>query len=169
MDVAKIQGNINPKSLLLSNARRQAKTIDGPANSDASRVDRSIGVDVPLDLGNIHVTCVLGVNGDTMVLLDEGVKHIRKVLVRVPIPSINSAVLVIELNCTGDSLAQGELGGLGLELAQLLPQRLRHVLGNKRMFRLNLREVGHLGEGSRGRSCKCYKTKLQRLSKDLSD
>merc|ERR1719186_237572 len=62
--------------------------------------------------------------------------------------AIACAVLIIELNCTGDGLAQGELGGLGLKLAQLLPQRLRHVLSNKRMLRLDLREVGHLGEGS---------------------
>ena len=49
------------------------------------------------------------------------------------------------LHSTGDGLGEGEVGGLGGDGAQLLPQRLRHVLGHQRMLRLDLGEVAHLG------------------------
>jgi hypothetical protein len=42
---------------------------------------RSLGVDVALDLGGVHVAGVYGVGRDAMVLLDEGVEHFSKYLV----------------------------------------------------------------------------------------
>ena len=42
------------------------------------RVDLGLGVNVALDLGCVHVAGVLGVGGDAMVLLDEGVKNISE-------------------------------------------------------------------------------------------
>merc|ERR1719186_2203866 len=93
---------------------------------------------------------VLDVSGDTVVFLDERIEHFRKVLIRIPIPSINATMLIVELNCASDSFAEGELGGLGLHLAQLLPQGLHHVLGDERFLGLDLREsVGHLVKESR--------------------
>ena len=46
------------------------------------RVDLGLGVNVALDLGCVHVAGVLGVGGDAMVLLDEGVEHISENLDR---------------------------------------------------------------------------------------
>ena len=43
-------------------------------------------------------------------------------------------MLVVKLDSTGNSLAEGEPRGLGLLLAQLVPEGLRHVLGDKRLL-----------------------------------
>ena len=84
-------------------------------------------------------------------------------LVRVPVPGVDTAVLVIKLHSAGDSLAEGEAcntqiqlsssvahvttfltRSLGLGSAQLGPEWLRHMLGHQGVLGLDLGEgVGH--------------------------
>merc|ERR550539_1168744 len=68
------------------------------------------------------------------------IEHCSKVLVGVPVSSIDSTVLVVKLNSTGNSLDQSEARGLGLDSLQFLPDILWNMRGNQRMFGLNVRE-----------------------------
>ena len=52
-------------------------------------------------------------------------------------------MLIIELHGTSNGLAECEPRGLGLLLAQLVPEGLRHVLGDKRVLGLDIRKSGH--------------------------
>ena len=65
---------------------------------------------------------------------------IKSYLVRVPVAGADAAVLVVELHGAGDGLGEGELGGGGDGAGELLPQRLRHVLGHQRVLGLDLGE-----------------------------
>ena len=76
-----------------------------------------------------------------MVLLDQGVEDGGKVLVGVPVTSVDAAVLVVELNRHSDGLVEGEAGCLGLDVLQLFPFVLGDVLGNKGVFGLDNGEV----------------------------
>merc|ERR1712088_1033993 len=66
-----------------------------------------------------------------------GVEDGGKVLVRVPVTSVDAAVLVVELNSASDGLDEGEAGGLGLDSLELLPLVLGDVLGNKGVLGLD--------------------------------
>merc|ERR1719481_1387339 len=101
------------------------------SNTDTGGVNWSRGVDISLDLSNIHVTGVNCIRSDAMVLLDQGVEHLSKNLIRVPVTSINTAVLIIKLHSTSNGLGEGEAAGSGLDTAQLLPDGLGHILGNQ--------------------------------------
>jgi len=82
---------------------------------------------------------------DSVVLLDQGVKDNREVLVGVPVTSVDSTVLVVELNGAGSSLGQGEATGLGLDVLDFVPSLLGDVLGHQGVGRLDDGEFsGHL-------------------------
>merc|ERR1712045_656621 len=81
-----------------------------------------------------------------MVFLNDGVKDGGKVLVGVPVTSIDSTALVVKVNSTGNGLDKSESRSLGLDSLQLLPSVLGHMLGNKRVLRLDVRE-GSIGLG----------------------
>ena len=87
-------------------------------------MNRNIGSNVALDLGSIHVGGMLGVRRDSVVFLNDRIEHRSKVLVGIPVSSVDSAVLVVELNSTGNSLDQSEARGLGLDSLQFLPDIL---------------------------------------------
>merc|ERR1719213_609935 len=131
---------LNTQTLLLCNSRRQTKSINRTSNTNPSRVNRNISSNISLDLGGIHVRGVLGVSRDSVVLLNDGIKDRSKVLVGVPVSSIDSTMLVVELNSTGNGLNESEARGLGLDSLQLLPDRLGNMRGNQRMFGLNVGE-----------------------------
>merc|ERR1719249_68583 len=135
----------NSDTLVLGDSGRQAEAIDGTANTDSARVDRDIGIDIALNLADIHVRCVLGRGADSVVLLDQRVKDGSKVLVRVPVTSVDTTVLVVELDSAGNGLGKGETGGLGGNVLQLVPFLLGDVLGNKRVLGGNEGEVTKVG------------------------
>ena len=83
-------------------------------------MDRSLGVNVAIDLGDVHVAGVNTVSRDSMVVLDDGVEHVSENLVGVPVSSIDTTMLVVELNSTGNGLAKGEFTGLGHSPGQIL-------------------------------------------------
>ena len=72
---------LNCQPLLLGDARGEAKSVNGTTNPDPAGVHRGGGVDVALDLVDVHVAGVGRVSADAMVLLDQGVEDIRKHLV----------------------------------------------------------------------------------------
>jgi len=61
-------------------------------------------------------------------------------LIGVPVSGIDSTMLVVKLNSTGDSLGKGEPGGSGDNSTQLFPKRSSHILGNKRVLGLDFWE-----------------------------
>merc|ERR1719250_310174 len=121
----------NSNSLGLGDSRGKAKTINRSSNPNTGGVNWCSRVNVSLNLPNIHVTCVDSISSNAMVLLDQGVKHISKHLIRVPVPSINTTVLIVKLHSTSNCLGEGEAAGLSLDAAQLVPDRLGHILGNQ--------------------------------------
>ena len=78
-----------------------------------------------------------------MVLLDDGVKHLGKVLVGVSVPGVDAAVLVIKVHGTSDGLGQGEARRGGLVGGKLVPHLLGDVLGHQGVLGLDLREGRH--------------------------
>merc|ERR1719249_260796 len=99
---------LNSDTLVLGDSGRKAKAIDGTANTDSARVDGSIRINIALDLAGIHVRCVLGRGADSVVLTDERVEDGGKVLVGVPVTSVDATVLVVKLNSTSNCLDKGE-------------------------------------------------------------
>jgi len=128
---------LNSHTLVLGDARGQTESINGTANTDSARVNGSIGDNISLDLAGIHVRGVLGRGADSVVLANERVEDGGKVLVRVPVTGVDTAMLVVELNGASDGLDEGESGSLGLDSLELLPLVLGDVLGNKRVLGLD--------------------------------
>ena len=111
-----------------------------------SGVNGDIRVDVSGDLGRVHVRGVLEVGLKTMVLADQGVENVGEVYVGVFISSVDTAVLVVEINSAGNGLGQGEARGLGDDVGELVPLLLGHVLGDQRVLGLDVGEwLRHLG------------------------
>merc|ERR1712045_577729 len=88
---------LHTKTLLLGNSRRQTKSVNGATNTNSGRVNRNIRSNISHNLGRIHVGCVFRVSRDSMVLLDNRIENWSKVLVGVPVSSIDFTVLVVEL------------------------------------------------------------------------
>merc|ERR1719430_818128 len=136
------------KTLLLSDARAKAKPRDASAHPYPGALDRGCGINVALDVVRVHVRGVHSVWRDAMIFLDERIKDFSKVLVAVPVSSIDATVLVVKLDRTSNCLCQSEATGCGLHTGKFVPQRLRHVLGHQRVRGLDLGEgFAHGGGG----------------------
>ena len=95
---------LNGQTLLLGDTGGESEAVNAPSNPDPGGLDRSGGINVALDLVNIHVTLVPEVGLESMVVQDDGLKDILEVLVGVGIAGINAAVLIIEVNGASDGL-----------------------------------------------------------------
>ena len=84
-----------------------------------------------------------------MVLLNDRIKDRGKVLVRVPVTSIDTTVLVIKLHSAGNSFCQGESGCLGLDLTQFVPLVSGDMLGHKGVGGPDHGEAAHADLASR--------------------
>merc|ERR1719458_800918 len=126
-----LQQALNSQPLVLGDARGQTEAINGTSNPDTGGVDGHLGVDVALDLLDVHVGGVLGVSRDAMVLLDEGVEDLGEVLVAIPVSGVDAAVLVVELDGALAARLEGAAGGLGGDVLQFVPLLLGHVLGDQ--------------------------------------
>ena len=100
-------------------------------------MNRHLRVDIAINLAGVHVRDMLEASRESVVLADEGVEDISKVGVRVLITGVDATVLVVELNCASNGLCKGEARGLGLDLAELVPLVLSHMLSNQAVLRLN--------------------------------
>jgi len=124
---------LNVDSLLLGDSGRETESINITSNTDTGGVDGDSGFNVTLDLLGVHVGGVLGISGDAVVVLDDGIEDLGEVLVGVPVTSVDTAVLVVELDGTGAGLGDGEAAGLGLDVLDLVPSLLGDVLGHERV------------------------------------
>ena len=95
---------LNFQPLLLGDSRRQSKAIDAASNTDTGGLDRSVRVDVAIDLGGIHVRSMLEVISQAMVFSDDRIEDIGKVDIRIGITSIDTTMLVIKLNSASNGL-----------------------------------------------------------------
>jgi len=136
---------LNTDALLLGDSGGETESIDGTTDANTGGVDGDIGVDVSLNLLNIHVRGVLGIGGDSMVLLDDSIKDIGEILVGIPVTGVDAAVLVVELNSAGNGLGEGEAGGLGDDVLVFVPSLLGHVLGHQRVGGLDGGEFARHG------------------------
>ena len=91
-------------------------------------------IDIAIDLGRVHVGDMLEASWESMVLADEGIEDISKVNVGVLITSIDTTVLVVELNSAGNGLGKGEARGLGDNLMKFVPLSFGYMLGNQAML-----------------------------------
>jgi len=134
---------LNLNTLFLGDARGQSKSLDGAADTDSDRVDWNLRADVSNNLGGVHVGSVLEISRETVVLADKGVEDLSEVNIGVFITSIDTAVLVVKLNGTGNGLGQGESRSFGDNSGELVPFFLSHVLGDQAVSRLDIWEFGH--------------------------
>merc|ERR1719418_26168 len=125
------EGLLEVDSLLLGDSGGETESINIATNTDTGGVDGHISSNVALDLLGVHVGGVLGISRDAVIFLDDGIEDLGKVLVGVPISGVDAAVLVVELNGTGAGLGDGEATGLGLDVLDLVPSLLGHVLGDQ--------------------------------------
>ena len=95
---------LNAKTLFLCNARRKTKSINRSTNANPGGMNRHITGNIAFYLGSIHVWWMFCIRLYSMVFLNNGVEHISKILVRVPVTSINSTVLIVKLYCTSNCL-----------------------------------------------------------------
>merc|ERR1711971_1028029 len=75
------EGLLEVNSLLLGDSGRQTESINIATNTDTGGVDGNISTNVALDLLSVHVEGVLGISGDTVVLLDDSIEDLSEVLV----------------------------------------------------------------------------------------
>jgi len=129
---------LNAYALVLGDAGGKTEAVNAAANADPDGVDRDFRVDVALDLLNFHVGGVDSIGGDTVVFLDDGIEDILEILVGIPVTSIDTAVLVIELDSAGDGLSEGEARSGGLVVSKLLPPFLGDVLGHQGVLALDV-------------------------------
>ena len=104
------------------------------------RVDRSSGINVASDLVSVHVRGVGKALGETMVLLNDGIENISKEFIGILISSIDTTVLVIELNSTSNCLSKSESRGLGFKSSKLGPFVSSDVLCYQTVSGFNVRE-----------------------------
>lgn len=101
---------LNVLPLFPGDSGRETESVNGPTNTNPGGLNRGVGVDVSLDLGHVHVGLVLKVSLEAVVLQDDGLKDILEVLVRVSISSVDSTVLVVEVDGTSNSLHERNSG-----------------------------------------------------------
>ena len=141
--------HVNP--LLLGDAGGQTEPVNVATNTDTGGVDGHAGLDVANHLLGVHVGGVLGVGGDPVILLDDGIEDLGEVLVGVPVSSVDTSVLVVELHSAGDGLGDGEAAGLGLDVLDFVPSLLGDVLGHQGVGGLDDGELsGHVCCGLAG-------------------
>jgi len=131
---------LNVNSLLLGDSGRETESINITSDTDTGGVDGDSGLDVADNLGGVHVGGVLGIGGDAVVVLDDGVEDLGEVLVGVPVTSVDTAMLVVELDGAGGGLGDGEATGLGLDVLDFVPSLLGDVLGHKGVLGLDFGE-----------------------------
>merc|ERR1739847_137243 len=122
---------LHVNSLLLGDSGGQTEPVNVATNTDTGGVHGHAGLDVSLDLLGVHVGGVLGVGGDAVILLDDGIEDLGEILVGVPVSGVDTAVLVVELHSAGDGLGEGEAAGLGLDVLDFVPSLLGDVLGHQ--------------------------------------
>ena len=69
-------------------------------------MNRGLLVNVALDLADIHVRSMAESGWKAMVLGDDRIENILEHLIRVFVTSIDTAVLIVKLNSTSDSLGR---------------------------------------------------------------
>merc|ERR1712142_764592 len=136
---------LDSDTLFLGDSGGQTESLDGAADTDSDGVDWDLGVDVSVDLADVHVRGVGEVGWETVVLADRRVEDIGEVDVGVLVTGVDAAVLVVELDGASNGLAQGEAGSLGDDATELVPFLLGHVLSDQAVGGLDVGEFwsGH--------------------------
>jgi len=68
-------------SLLLGDSGRETESINITSNTDTGRVDWHSGLNVANNFLWVHVRGVLGISGDSVVVLDDGIEDLGEILV----------------------------------------------------------------------------------------
>merc|ERR1712142_985827 len=136
---------LDSDTLFLGDSGGQTESLDGAADTDSDGVDWDLGVDVSVDLADVHVRGVGEVGWETVVLADQRVEDIGEVDVGVLVTGVDAAVLVVEIDGASNGLGQGEAGSLGDNASELVPLLLGHVLCNQAVGGLDVGEFwcGH--------------------------
>ena len=88
---------LNVNSLLLGDSGGQTESVNVATNTDTGGVDGHSGLNVADNLLGVHVGLVLGISGDAVVILDDGIEDLGEVLVGVPVTSVDSCLKVLLL------------------------------------------------------------------------
>ena len=135
-----LQQALNTQPLLLGDARGETEAVNGTSDPDTGGVDGHLGVDVALDLVDVHVGGVLGIGRDAVVLLDDGIEDLGEVLVAIPVSGVDAPLLFVKLDGLGTRL-EGAASSLRLDdVLHLVPPLIGHVLRHHRVLGLYDRE-----------------------------
>jgi len=72
---------LDVNSLLLGDSGRETESINITSNTDTGRVDWHSGLNVANNFLWVHVRGVLGISGDSVVVLDDGIEDLGEILV----------------------------------------------------------------------------------------
>merc|ERR1719362_1536209 len=136
--------SFNIDTLLFGDSGGETESLDGTSDTDSARVNGNIGFNVSGNLGGVHVRDMFEVCGKAMVFTDQRIKDISKVNVGILITSIDTAMLVVEINGTSDSLSQGEARGLGHMVSKFSPFGFGNVGSYQRVFGSDFWERCHV-------------------------
>ena len=92
------------QSLFLGDSGRQTETVNAATDTNTGRLNGSIFIDVSVDLGRIHVRGMTEGLIQSMVLQNERVEDISKVLVGISISGVDTAMLIVEFNSASNGL-----------------------------------------------------------------
>jgi len=123
--------SLDSQPLLLGDSRGQAESVNAATNTDPGGVDWGLGVNVALDLADVHVRSVAEALGQAVVLDNDGVEDILEHVIGVLVTGVDAAVLVVELNSAGNGLAKSETSGWRLQTSQFGPFGFCDVFGNQ--------------------------------------
>merc|ERR1719232_1525977 len=84
------EGLLEVNSLLLGDSGGETESVNVATNADTGGVDGHISANVANDLLGVHVRGVLGISGDAVVLLDDGIEDLGEVLVGVPVSGVDA-------------------------------------------------------------------------------
>jgi len=144
--------SFNTLTLFFGDTRGKTKSIDRATDSDTARVNWNITVNVSFNFVRVHIRSVSSRGQDSMVFLDDWVENNGKVLVRIPVTSIDTAMLVVKFNRYSNSLVQCESRGLCLDVLEFLPFVFGDMFGYKRVLRLDDGKVAWLNITTRSRT-----------------
>ena len=72
---------LNVNSLLLGDSGGETESINITSNTDTGRVDWHSGLNVANNFLWVHVRGVLGISGDSVIVLDDGIEDLREIFV----------------------------------------------------------------------------------------
>jgi len=120
--------------MFCGDARWQTESFQVTTDADSRRLHWSIVWNLSSYLRRIHITGVYDVTVNTVVFLNDRIKDVGEVSIRVLIACVYATVLVLKLHSTSDCFGEGEFWVGRFVVCILFPYGWCHVFSNQTIF-----------------------------------